>query len=124
MHWVWPLADGQANLTEPEKPKPYSSVFPNKTCAHSDELCEVVRSAARKGPLLYPPGGLGRDYGFRGMYLLPARSNDCPLISIAARGQAGGRPDSLARDRYADGIISTTNYNYYNYNNESRVGHC
>ena len=44
-HWVWPLADSQANLTEPEKPKPYSSVFPNKICAHSDELCEVTRSA-------------------------------------------------------------------------------
>ena len=41
-HWVWPLADGQANSTEPEKPKLYSSVFPNKTCARSDELCEVA----------------------------------------------------------------------------------
>ena len=40
-HWVWPLADSQANLTEPENPKPYSSVFPNKTCARSDELCEA-----------------------------------------------------------------------------------
>ena len=62
-HWVWPLADSQANLTEPEKPKPYSSVFPNKTCARSDELCEVTE-VARKGPLLYPPW-FAIDYGFR-----------------------------------------------------------
>ena len=62
-HWVWPLADSQANLTEPEKPKPYSSVFPNKPCAHSDKLCEVTRSAARKGPLLYPQR-LSLAYGF------------------------------------------------------------
>ena len=71
-HWVWPLADSQANLTEPEKPKPYSSVFPNKTCARSDELCEVTRSAARKGPLLYPPRRLVLAYGFRNMYLFPS----------------------------------------------------
>ena len=49
-HWVWPLADSQANLTEPEKPKPYSSVFPNKTCARSDELCEVTEVRRGRAP--------------------------------------------------------------------------
>ena len=74
-HWVWPPADSQANLTEPEKPRTYSGVFPNKPCARSDKLCEVTRNAARKGPLLYPPW-LAIAYGFRRMnYLLPARSN-------------------------------------------------
>ena len=69
-HWVWPLADSQANLTEPEKPKPYSSVFPNIACARSDKLCEVTRSTARKGPLLYPPR-FALAYGFCKMYTLP-----------------------------------------------------
>ena len=73
-HWVWPLADSQVNVTEPEKPKPYSSVFPNKTSAHSDELCEVTRSAARKGPFYIYPPWLAFDYGFSRMYLLPATS--------------------------------------------------
>ena len=59
-HWVWPLADSQANLTEPEKPKPYSSVFPNIACAHSDKLCEVTRSTARNA----------RFYTLQGSHLL------------------------------------------------------